>query len=147
VWCWRLQRARDRLGADRRAGGRVGEHDVEAALTFCVPPFCTVTLTVAGLPWVTEPGAVTLDTAISIAGGGGIGAFTFDRDGNRVVSSTCCRAAFCVAIRMWPVIAAPAVFQGTSTVVVAPIARPGADRLPTTAPPAVRPSTGPQRVS
>ena len=44
--------------------------------------------------------------------------------------------SICVAIRVCPLRAAPAVFQRIVTVVVAPAARPGTDAEPTTAPPA-----------
>ena len=99
-------------------------------LTFRPPTFCTVTPMDAVLPCVTALGATTLVTATSVTGGGctmtPIPTVLFD-----VLAS----ARFTVANSVWPVTAAPAVFQLIVRVVVTPTASPAIVCLPSSGPP------------
>src|SRR6266576_6681 len=96
--------------------------------TCCPPTFCTVTTTAAVLPTVTSVGALTLVTARSAGGCTVIPIPT-------LLFEPTSSGSFCVANRVCPVVVTPAVFQGISTVVVAPTARPATVCVPTSAPP------------
>ena len=101
------------------------------AVTFCPPTFWTVTPTATVVPWVTALGALTLLTATSVTGAG----FTVIAIAMASLLELL-SASICVAISVCPLTAAPAVFQGISTVVVAPAVRPATGREPTGTPPA-----------
>ena len=104
------------------------------------PTFFTVTTMCAVSPCVTRAGPVMPMIATSVPGGGGggggggpggPGAVTLIEIPTLLFAELS-SASFEFANRMWPVIAAPAVFHRISTVVVAPAARPGTVTTPTT---------------
>ena len=101
-------------------------------LTFSPPTFWTVTPIAAVVPWVTVAGAVTPVTATSVDGGG----FTVIAIATLLFVELL-SASFCVAIRMCPLVATPAVFQLTVRVALAPTASPAIVCVPTVTPPAV----------
>src|SRR5438552_603480 len=117
-------------------------------VTSSPPTFCTVTTTCAVSPWATERGPVMPVTARSVPGGaGGGGGGGGDTDGSvtlipipMLLFAGLASASCCVANSVCPVIAAPAVFQGISTVVVAPTTSPATVPVPTVGPahPSVR---------
>src|SRR5258708_33762265 len=78
-----------------------------------------LTATAAVFPWVTAAGAVTLLTATSVVGG----AFTMIPMPALLLLEFA-SASCCVANRVCPLIAAPAVFHGMATVALAPAAGP-----------------------
>ena len=105
------------------------------AVTFFPPTFCTATTTATVLPCPTPTGALTPVTARSVDGTG----FT-SMPIAMLLFAELLSASFCVANRVCPVTADPAVFQGISTVVVAPMARPATVCVPSVGPahPSVR---------
>ena len=99
-------------------------------LTFKPPTFWTVTPMEAVLPCVTAVGATTLLTATSVTGG----ACTMTPIPT-VLFAGSLSASFCVANRVCPVTAAPAVFQSNVRVALAPTARPAIVCVPRIGPP------------
>src|SRR5260370_789630 len=100
--------------------------------TFCPPTFWMVTPTEAVLPCVTELGALTLVTAMSVTGGA-----STSMPIPTLLFAGLASASFCVANRVGPLSAAPAVFQLNVSVALAPTASPGIVCVPSTALPYV----------
>src|SRR6266571_2503005 len=86
----------------------------------------------AALPWVTDAGAVTPLTATSVTGGA-----CTSIPIPTLLFAGLASASFCVANSVWPLSAAPAVFQLNVRVTLAPTASPVIVCVPSTALPYV----------